>query len=437
MLSPNHLVSVFCLLALFILTSVQAQDEPKQVPSLDDAQTMDDVTAWLRQDVRSGNRADANIAAGKKLLEIAQNAVERSRAYNMMFAGFRELKTASGTGIEVAERKIEALFAELAAKEETKEIALAEQFRFGFIRMNTMNQDGILGSSKHIEREIETLIEELAAKSEDERNKVEDYILHQCRFLLIAIRLHEVKPSHENYAENYGTFVSELKTLINKGHARARDITSLGFQAAGRNKVRHKTFIEELVAFVGSPDCTLSDKEKEQVATLLEGTIRLNIGSDPKLYGKTLDNTDFDWESLRGKYVLINFTGTWCGPCKEKIPLLLDAYEKYHGRGLEIVQVYVGERDDDPVATVKEFVEAENLPWIIISAALSEEAGFPLHGLSYHTPTVPVMVLVNKEGEIIVSNESGLWLAKLNEILDDVHCAVGVGLCNTEQERSA
>jgi thiol-disulfide isomerase/thioredoxin len=166
----------------------------------------------------------------------------------------------------------------------------------------------------------------------------------------------------------------------------------------------------------------LPEKKKEELAIFLEGTVRLNIGSDPKLYGKMLDNKDFDWESLRGKHVLINFTGTWCGPCREKIPLMLEAYKKYHDKGFEIVQVYIGERTADPVAAVKNFVEEKQLPWMIISEALSEKANFTPHKLFYHTPTVPVMVLVDKRGAVIVpnesSNESGLWLAKLREIFE-------------------
>jgi thiol-disulfide isomerase/thioredoxin len=57
----------------------------------------------------------------------------------------------------------------------------------------------------------------------------------------------------------------------------------------------------------------------------LKNSLHLAYGKDIKLYGKMLDNKDFDWESLREKYVLVQFTATWCGPCHVEIPGMLEA----------------------------------------------------------------------------------------------------------------
>ena len=118
------------------------------------------------------------------------------------------------------------------------------------------------------------------------------------------------------------------------------------------------------------------------------------------LYGRMINNEDFDWESLRGKYVLVQFTATWCGPCQREIPGMLEAYKKYHDKGFEIVSVYIGQRESDPVATVKNYVEKEKLPWIILSEALTEKAGQPPQGRVFKIRSVPTMLLVNKEGEV-------------------------------------
>ena len=125
------------------------------------------------------------------------------------------------------------------------------------------------------------------------------------------------------------------------------------------------------------------------------------LGSVLPLYGKTLDNKDFDWENLRGKYVLVTFTATWCGPCKMQIPAMLEAYKKYHGRGFEIVSVYIWEDGPNAVATVRRSVEQEKLPWIILSESLTAEAGLPPQGDAFGIEGVPTMVFVDKDGKMI------------------------------------
>jgi thiol-disulfide isomerase/thioredoxin len=137
-------------------------------------------------------------------------------------------------------------------------------------------------------------------------------------------------------------------------------------------------------------------------------------GSDFNLYGKTLDNEDFDWESLRGKHVLVKFTATWCGPCQGEIPGMLDAYKKYHDKGLEIVSVYIwqGNDHDSAVSTVKKYVEKEKLPWIIISESLTEKAGQPPQGKTFGIQGVPTMLLVNKEGKVHATNTRGTTLQR-------------------------
>ena len=131
------------------------------------------------------------------------------------------------------------------------------------------------------------------------------------------------------------------------------------------------------------------------------------VGSDFNLYGKTLDDEDFDWESLRGKYVLVKFTATWCGPCKGEIPGMLEAYKQYHDKGLEIVSVYIWEQEPNAVATVKRTIEQEKLPWIIISESLTDKSGQHPQGESFGIQSVPTMLLVDKEGKVLAIETRG------------------------------
>ena len=249
------------------------------------------------------------------------------------------------------------------------------------------------------------------AQDDTEKQKAYDMILSGLR-LQAAVKTAEPSP------ENRGQLASELKKWLNHPGISGAAIVSLGFDIAVRHNVPTEEFVKEWTDYIQSPKCTLSEAEKAKLISLFANLpYRLIVGVNPKLYGKTLDDKNFDWDKFRGKYVLIKFTATWCGPCQMEIPGMLEAYEKYHDSGLEIVSVYIWQSEHDPVATVKSYVEEKKLPWIIISEELSKKAGHPAYGDFYGMRSVPTMVLVDKEGKIIMTDARGVPLqAKLAEI---------------------
>ena len=144
------------------------------------------------------------------------------------------------------------------------------------------------------------------------------------------------------------------------------------------------------------------------------------IGEDFDLHGKTMQNKEFDWNAYRGKYVLVKFTATWCGPCKLELPGMLEAYEKYHDKGLEIVSVYIWEAEGDVGNNmVNRFVLNEKIPWTIISEPLTEKANQPLQSDTFakFIDGVPTMLIVDKEGKIFATDTRG---AKLKRILEEL-----------------
>src|ERR1700688_3490571 len=74
----------------------------------------------------------------------------------------------------------------------------------------------------------------------------------------------------------------------------------------------------------------------------------------PEFKLKDLAGRDLSLEKSRGKVILLNFWATWCGPCREEIPDLIELQRKYKDR-LQIIGFSV---DDDDAGAVKKVVDA-------------------------------------------------------------------------------
>lgn len=92
--------------------------------------------------------------------------------------------------------------------------------------------------------------------------------------------------------------------------------------------------------------------------------------------------------NLRGKRVLINFWASWCPPCLKEMPDLVSAYNELRGEGVE----FVGIGMQDETAKLKQFVEEQQVPYIIVEDPKGDV------GLRYAVLGMPTTVLVDSGG---------------------------------------
>ena len=115
--------------------------------------------------------------------------------------------------------------------------------------------------------------------------------------------------------------------------------------------------------------------------------------------------------SLRGKYVLIDFWASWCGPCRAENPNVVRMYNKYKDKGFAIYGVSL----DRTKAEWQRAIRNDNLPWTHVSDLKYWQSAA---AQQYGVQAIPQTFLLDKEGKIIAKNLRGEALEqKLEEIL--------------------
>lgn len=126
----------------------------------------------------------------------------------------------------------------------------------------------------------------------------------------------------------------------------------------------------------------------------------------------------FQLSSLKGSYVLVDFWASWCAPCRRENPLIVELYNKYNSKGLEIVGVSL----DDTLQQKNgkqdwiKAIENDQLSWQQVSQLQGFESPVCKQ---YGIESIPSTFLLDKDGIIIARNLRGTLLRnKLIEIFD-------------------
>lgn len=161
---------------------------------------------------------------------------------------------------------------------------------------------------------------------------------------------------------------------------------------------------QELLDVIGNMAPALQEQEFVQsVKTATEAVLKTGEGAKfvdfeiEEEPGKVTKLSDFVG---KGKYMLVDFWASWCGPCKREMPNVVAAYEKYHAKGFEIVGLSFDNKKDAWIAAITEW----NMPWIHLSDVKGWDS---LASSTYYVRSIPDNLLIDPTGKIVARGLRG------------------------------
>ncbi|KZY43639.1 redoxin [Oleiphilus sp. HI0081] len=111
-------------------------------------------------------------------------------------------------------------------------------------------------------------------------------------------------------------------------------------------------------------------------------------GAAPDFTLKSNQGSNIRLEELKGEVVMLNFWASWCGPCRQEMPLMNDIFAKYEDLGFTILAVNV----DEDSADADRFLKALPVDFPVVYDSTSKVSEM------YEVDAMPTTVMIDRDG---------------------------------------
>ena len=222
----------------------------------------------------------------------------------------------------------------------------------------------------------------------------------------------EVKNRHVNDLNNY------LKRFIRETDYPAVAVFALGSASNSFNKSEFEANLADMLKrfpdyqplseLKGHYDAQQAQKAEMEKRRREESSWTGKIA--PELELPDVNGKPLKLSSLRGKYVLVDFWASWCRPCRDENPAIVQAYTRYKNKNFTILGVSLDREKSEWIQAIKD----DALAWQHISDLQFWNSKAVK---VYHFDGIPYNVLIDPDGKVIAEGLRGAQLeAKLGEI---------------------
>jgi len=160
--------------------------------------------------------------------------------------------------------------------------------------------------------------------------------------------------------------------------------------------------------YLGLSENLRNTPDGKKLGQNIEASIATVVGAQAPLFTQNdVNDKPVNLADFRGKYVLLDFWASWCGPCRAENPNYVKAYNKYKDKGFTILSVSLDRpgKKDAWLAAIKH----DGLEWMQVSdLKFWDNAAAKL----YDVGSVPANFLIDPSGKIIAKDLRGDELTK-------------------------